>query len=99
MLGLKEVMKKLNLSASDVAQITGYARSTISQIKNNKYNGDGQVEAEILKKLAEAGYRLETKLSVRRDVFIKTGNVRKFDTLCDELLAPVSYTHLRAHET
>ncbi|RKY69169.1 MAG: hypothetical protein DRQ24_11035, partial [Candidatus Latescibacterota bacterium] len=88
MAGLREVMERFNLSAGDVAHITGYAKSTISQIKNNKYNGDGQVEAEILKKLAEAGYRLETKLSVRRDVFIKTGNVRKFDTLCDELLAP-----------
>ncbi|OQX50301.1 hypothetical protein B5M47_03990 [candidate division CPR3 bacterium 4484_211] len=88
MAGLREVMERFNLSAGDVAHITGYAKSTISQIKNNKYNGDGQVEAKILKKLVEAGYRLETKLSVRRDVFIKTGNVRKFDTLCDELLAP-----------
>ena len=89
MLGLKEVMKKLNLSASDVAQITGYARSTISQIKNNKYGGDGQVEAEILEKLREAGYVLqEAKLRVKNDVFVKTANVKRFDDLCDELVAP-----------
>ncbi len=87
MVGLKEVMSHFGLSAGDVARITGYSKSTISQIKNNKYGGDGQVETEILDKLKEAGYVVsKTKFRVRSDVFIKTANVHKFDTLCDELL-------------
>jgi len=86
---LREVMERFNLSAGDVARITGYAKSTVSRIKNNKYDGDGQVEAEIIKKLAEAGYAFqESKLRVKRDVFVKTANVKRFDTLCDELLDP-----------
>jgi len=93
MVGLREVMEHFKLSAGDVARITGYSKTTISLIKNNKYkaNGQGEVEAEIVRKLVEAGYRIESdfkKWRVKRDVFIKTGNVRKFDTLCDELLAP-----------
>lgn len=89
---IARIMNDYGLSLSKVAEITGYDRTTISLLKNNKYDGQAaKVEAECIKKLMEAGYVLkETKLKVNQHVFILTENVRRFNDLCDELIDPES---------
>lgn len=86
---LTEIMKQYGLSLKKVAEITGFDKSTISLVKNNKYKGSPEVPQQILKKLEEAGYKPQfRKITVKPYVFITTENVRKFDALCDELLDP-----------
>ena len=86
---LAEIMKQYGLSLKQVADITGFDRSTISLVKNNKYKGSPEVPQEILRKLEEAGYKPSfRRIVVKPYVFITTENVRKFNALADELLDP-----------
>ncbi|MBI3584234.1 MAG: AAA family ATPase [Nitrospinae bacterium] len=86
---LKKLMEqyKGELINARVAKLTGYDESTISLIIRGKYSGNtSEIEADIVNKLSEHGYRLQEKnFRVRADVFIQTSNVRKFNSLCDEL--------------
>ncbi len=90
---LSKIMEMAGLSTGDVASITGYSKSTISQIKNNKYSESKQaeLEGEIVQKLESEGFAADTvfeRIRLKKDVFIKTENVKHFEALCDELIDP-----------
>lgn len=83
---LAEIMNQYNLSLSKVEALTGVDRTTISLLKNNKYNGNREIEQQIIDKLNSHGYTYKKRrFRVNSDVFIQTQNVLQFKDLCDEL--------------
>jgi DNA transposition AAA+ family ATPase len=88
---LKKLMDENGLINAKVAKLTGYDESTISLLVRGKYNGDtAKLEADIISKLAEHGYKMQdgSRLTVRPDIFIMTENVKRLNSLCDELIDP-----------
>ncbi len=89
---LKRLMEGHGLTGAAVSKLTGSSESLISLITRGKY-GDNQVEAEadIIKKLADQGYKLQEgsgKIAVTPDIFITTDNVKRMESLCNELIDP-----------
>lgn len=90
---LKKLMEENNgLTNAEVAKLTGYDESTISLLVRGKYNGNAaRLEADIILKLAEHGYKMQegsSRLTVRPHIFIMTENVKRLNSLCDELIDP-----------
>lgn len=88
---LKRLMDENGLTGAAVAKLTGYSESTVSLINRGKYGeNSAEIEADIIKKLADHGYKLQdsSRLAVRPDIFIMTENVKRLNALCDELIDP-----------
>ncbi len=88
---LAQVMRENGLSVADVSKLTGISKTTVSLVKNGKYQDEAK-EDEILKKLEEQGVStagIGRTLRVNRDVFVRTSNVDRFFELADELSDPV----------
>ena len=86
---LAKLMEYHKLTLGQIERLTGIDKTTLSLLKNGKYNGNkAEIETQVIEKLKEFGYTLPEglKLSFNPDVFVFTQNVLQFKELADELL-------------
>nr|WP_319473061.1 AAA family ATPase [uncultured Sphaerochaeta sp.] len=99
MMTLKEALAITGMTLSDAGDLVGMGKSAISRVKSHDYPNWQNIEAAIIKKMAEAGLfkddvEIDTpeegSLVVNSSAFISTQNVVALNALGNDLLDPAT---------